>query len=320
MSDSPRYRLVLAATDFSPAAERAVAWAVELAAQRRAELRLVHALVPPGATELAPHLGWTLTEELLAVARQRLAELALPLRQRVPEVTLEVELGSAAEVVLAAARAHRPELLVVGTRGLRGWRHVLLGSTAARVLAHASCPVLAVHETDAGLPHGGMKLLVATDFSDDADRALDAAVRLLPEAIAEVVLLHAFAAPLPAATPEAYLDGELVDKLRRSAEEGLAEAAAKLHVAGLHVHTELRDGYPPEVIAQTASDLGADLVVMGTRGRGGIAHLLLGSNAERAIQHVHCPLLVLPRRAWQEQEGAGEEAVPLVGAALDEQC
>jgi nucleotide-binding universal stress UspA family protein len=89
---------------------------------------------------------------------------------------------------------------------------------------------------------------------------------------------------------------------------------------GCPARTELREGFPPEVIAAAADELDADLVVMGTRGLGGIAHLLLGSCADRTLRLAHRPLLLLPRRAWQEAEEATAAPRPLVPAAIDSEC
>lgn len=315
-----RHRVVIAATDFSPAADRAVEWAVELASHRRAELQLVHAVVAPAAAGARFPLVVEMTEDLLDRARRRMAETALRLQQRVPGLAWEVALGDPAIVVLAAAARHRPELIVVGTRGLGGWRHALLGSTAQRVLGRATCPVIAVHEGDPVMPARPLRLLAATDFSTDAEEATNVACRLLADAIGEVVVLHAFSVPLPAPPSEAFAHGELVGELREAARDSTAEQAARVRLLGVSARAELRDGYAPDVIAAAARELGADLVVMGSRGRGGIAQLLLGSCAERVLQLAPCPQLVLPRRAWQEAEDAALAPSPLVAAGADEQC
>jgi nucleotide-binding universal stress UspA family protein len=81
----------------------------------------------------------------------------------------------------------------------------------------------------------------------------------------------------------------------------------------------LRDGYPPEVITEAVADLQADVVVLGTRGRGGVLHLPLGSTAERVAQRAPAPVMIVPRRAAPHL-GEAAEALAIVGAAADEEC
>jgi nucleotide-binding universal stress UspA family protein len=312
-----RFRSIMAAIDFSPASDRALSWAAALAAQRGAELRLVHTIAWAEPTDVLVALQGPAEEELLAGARARLAELAQSLRGRLRSVVCDVVIGAPATVLLDEARKHQPELLVLGTRGLRGWRHILLGSTAQRVIGAAGCPVLAVHAEDATPPDRPWRLLAASDGSPDAMLAVREAVRQL--APAEVVLLRAFEAPLfyggvgeaPAFT--------IVEAARASAEEQVRQEARQLSVEGITALPLLRDGFPPEVITTAVTELQADVVVLGSRGRGGMAHLLLGSTAERVAQRASAPVMVVPRRAAALVERAAE-AVAIVGAPGDEQC
>ena len=64
---------------------------------------------------------------------------------------------------------------------------------------------------------------------------------------------------------------------------------------GLAVETVAREGYPPDTIIDQADEVGADLIALGTHGRTGLAHLLLGSTAERVVQHARCPVLTVKK-------------------------
>jgi len=318
-STSERVRCIVAAVDFSPASDRAVEWAVAVAARRGAELCLVHAVPFHVTTELPLAVASMAPAELLETARTRLAESAQALRGRVRSVMSEAALGPAVPVLLAALDRHRPELLVVGTRGLRGWQHVLLGSTAQRLLGTAPCPVLAVHEGDPLPPARPFRLVAASDGSEDSRRAIRSAARLFDLAPA-AVLLHGFQPPAlfyPGADAQAAYD--LVASARAGAMERLVGEASMLGREGIDLRPMLRDGYPPDEIVEVARSLAADLLVLGSRGRGGIAHLLLGSTAERVVQRAGTPVLVVPRRAAQAIEEA-KGALSIVGAATDEQC
>jgi nucleotide-binding universal stress UspA family protein len=80
-----------------------------------------------------------------------------------------------------------------------------------------------------------------------------------------------------------------------AADERIAEVAEPLREEGLTVETRTDEGYPPEVIVNVAQEIGCDMIAMGTHGRTGLAHLLLGSTAERVVQHAGCPVLTVRR-------------------------
>jgi nucleotide-binding universal stress UspA family protein len=101
--------------------------------------------------------------------------------------------------------------------------------------------------------------------------------------------------------------------------ERLAEEASRLRGEGIDVRPMLREGYPPDEIVGAATTLPADLVVMGSRGHGGVKHLLLGSTAARVVQRAHTPVLVVSRHAQQALEEM-RGALAIVGAPFDEQC
>ncbi|HEV8240158.1 MAG TPA: universal stress protein [Thermoanaerobaculia bacterium] len=310
-----RVRRIVAAVDFSPASDRAVEWAAAIAARRRAELYLVHAVPFYVTTELPLAVTSMAADELLESARARLAESAQALRGRVRSVVSEAALGSAVPVVLEAVRHHGPELLVVGTRGLRGWQHVLLGSTAQRLLGTAPCPVLAVHEGDPAPPDRPFRLVAASDGSEDARNAVRCAARLFELAPA-AVLMQGFQPPpvfYPGTDEQSTYD--LIASARAGVMEKLVGEAATLAGEGIDVRPMVRDGYAPDEIVGAARTLPGDLLVLGSRGRGGIAHLLLGSTAERVVQRASTPVLVVSRRAAPvalEEKGA----LAIVGAAV----
>jgi nucleotide-binding universal stress UspA family protein len=163
-------------------------------------------------------------------------------------------------------------------------------------------------------------VLVGTDFSKDSTEALRAAARLLGPHLARVTLLHVFQAPALAGPPDAMGVFELGESAREAARERLDEIVGEQGERGLAIEPLLYDGYPPTMIAEVARERADDLVVTGTRGHGGLSRLLLGSCAERVAQLANRPLLALPRRAWQADEGGVEEAPALVGAGVDELC
>ena len=324
MSEIPRHplRKILAGTDFSLVAEAAVEQAASLAAAAGAELRLVHAESYAEASEAAVALQPATLEAMRAHALRQLENRAGELRRGGLAVTTVVEHGQPSVVLLSEAANWGADLLVVGTRGLGGLRGLLLGSTARRVVERAACPVLAVHGPLAGSRGARRRVLVATDFSDDAKGAVRCAARLLGLSGRDtVVLTHALHAPAMVSLASAPFDSaELQVVMRHEAQVALDREAEALGAAGLEVKAQLLDGFPPQVLVRAARDLDADLVVMGTRGRTGLSHLLLGSTAERVMQLAACPVLVVPTRALAALSSEREAEAPVGVGALDELC
>ncbi len=301
MAEPSSIRTVLVATDFSDTGQSAVAWGAELAHLHAAQLVLFHALMPPLPSSPAPEfvpLPVRFHEDLRAGIEERLARAAAELRASGLRVETDMVVGAAAATILAAAQRWRAGVIVAGTRGSTGWRRVWLGSTAAHLVRDAHGPVLTVHPADAGRHRPVRTVLVPTDFSRDAELAVEASVRLLHPAAAEsrVVLLHVFHVPVEFVAPlPAPVLLEDLPQVEAAARLELERIAAQVRGAGLRVEVLACEGYPPQTITQQAADLGADLVAMGTHGRSGLKRLLLGSTAERVLAAAPCPVLTIRR-------------------------
>ncbi len=138
------------------------------------------------------------------------------------------------------------------------------------------------------------KLLVPTDFSKHADRALALAIELGQEHDAELHLLHAY--ELPAAVTMAYgvaIPQAVWDGVQESVTTRLAEALDRVEAAGLRGHSHIATGPAADAIVSAAEAQGVDLIVMSTRGLTGLKHVLLGSVAERTIRTAPCPVLTV---------------------------
>lgn len=291
-------RTVLAATDFSETAAAALDWAVEVARPHGARVVLVHVLaLPAPPTDLiSPRPD--LEHHLEGAAQAKLDETTAALRERGVEVEARLVRGQAARAIVETAAELAADLVVAGTRGLGGLRHLVLGSTSQRIVQHARPPVLTVHPEDLGHHRPLRTVLLPTDFSEDARRAAEAARRLVgfPRPEARVVLLHVYNMPIeytaygPIPTSLHYLQD-----VGAAAEARLEEVAAGLREQGIEVETILREGYPADAIVEEAGKLGADLIALGTHGRSGLGHLLLGSTAERVVARAPCPVLTLRR-------------------------
>jgi universal stress protein A len=143
------------------------------------------------------------------------------------------------------------------------------------------------------------KVLVPVDFSKDSLRAAEYAKNFAAPFGAQLVLLHViepiyYASPadMYAASPNLAL---LIEEQRKAAQAQLEQLAQKLSGQGAKVQTLLKSGSPAQVIADTAKRIKADLIVMATHGRTGLAHVLLGSVAERVVRLATCPVLTVRR-------------------------
>ncbi|MFF6874682.1 universal stress protein [Streptomyces sp. NPDC012474] len=271
--------------------------AVEVAAYearlRGAELRVVHAFLwpamhpPPGSSPLGPPAGGvrSTVERLVheAVERARTTE---------PEVTVSRAVVPGEPLTVLEVQSRAAELVVVGSRGMGGFTGLLAGSTAVHLAAHGRCPVLVVREE----PRADGPVVVGVDGSPAGDRAVDFA---FAEAVLHgtgLVAVHAWtvrSTPMPAARDASvrYTDGPAG---RAQGEERLlAEALAghRERHPDVTVRQEVVHGGAREALIEASRS--ARLTVVGARGRGGVAGLLLGSVSQALLHHAHGPVAVV---------------------------
>lgn len=140
------------------------------------------------------------------------------------------------------------------------------------------------------------KILVATDFSEHAQLALRYGVEMAKQFSAELLICNVIPYPdlisqLPP-TAEAYIPSNLHEMHVRNAEEQGRKLIAE-HCQGVNASFEFRSGSPFVEIIRLAKDDNIDLLVIGTHGRGAVAHMLLGSVAERVVRKAPCPVLTI---------------------------
>jgi universal stress protein A len=143
------------------------------------------------------------------------------------------------------------------------------------------------------------RILVPTDFSDPSQEALETAVSFARMFGATLDLVHValeVTYPVPPPIDVASLPIDIGPALDRSA-AGLAAAEARVREAGVACESATLVGRADQEIVTRARTTGAQLIIMGTHGRSGLAHALLGSNAERVVQHAPCPVLIVPKRS-----------------------
>ena len=292
---------ILFATDFSQWARRAEDYACALACSWRASLTVLSVAEFPSGLNPDYPVNQQYLADLLKHASSQLVDLKGRAERRGIAVTTRMATGIPSEEVVTAARAEDSDLIVVGTRGKTGLAHVLLGSTAERVIRGAPCPVLTVRmepadtEQEEGVlsrPVTLERILVPVDFSDCSLDALEYAAVVAQQAKASLMLLHVL-------EPVSYgLDFTLGhsltrEQVRETWTKRLEELAASLRVRQVPVESQLRGGVPADSILDSARTLPCDIIVMGTHGRRGISHAISGSVAEAVLRKASCPVLMV---------------------------
>ena len=137
-------------------------------------------------------------------------------------------------------------------------------------------------------------LIIATDFSENAQPAIDAAITVAKTFGAEVHLVHAFQTPVPIVSPyEVVVPDGFLEQARDAAAKSLKAVEEKISSEGLTVTSHLTEVPAAPAIARIASEVGVDLIVMGTRGNTGLKHVVLGSVAERTLRLAPCSVLTV---------------------------
>lgn len=293
---------ILAATDLSAPARHAVNRAFRIAAETGAKLDIAHVVSQSALDTLRRLLGAQASpveQHILDEAHERLSQLAADLEQ-IHNVSAGIHLdaGAVLRMILDQADAMDTDLLVLGARGEDYLSHLLLGTTAERLLRRTLRPVLMVKQTS---HESYRRVLVPVDFSPWSATALKLASMIAPRA--ELVLLHAFEAPFESKLQFAGVDEETINGYRRAArEESLIQLEVIAANAGLRpdvVRTCVHHGDASRVILTQEQELDCDLIVMGKHGQGVMEELLLGSVTKHVLSESACDVLVANHPAPQ---------------------
>ena len=220
-------------------------------------------------------------------------------RHRWPDVTVSALKTPPIEAIIAEAARRRAGVIVIGSRGLGFARRLMLGSVSRGVVRRAGCPVLVVK----GRGRRIRRVVLATDGSANASRALGFLLaRIEPPAGARVKVIRILEpvlprtrALLPATVRRAVLASaaSLNAERARKARREVAGAAVLLKRAGWRARGVVQEGVPLAEVLREATASRADLLVVGARGTGGLARLLLGSVAEGVLDRSPVPVLLV---------------------------
>jgi nucleotide-binding universal stress UspA family protein len=282
---------IIAGVDGSPQGLAAAETAAREAAVRGRPLRIVHGFiwpymrVPLGPSEFGPATGGLRNQ-----AEQIVAEAVERARATAPgiDVTGEVVTGSAAQILIALSAD--ATMIVVGDRGLGAFTGLLAGSVAVDVAAHGAWPVMVVR----GRREPSGPILLACDGSPAGEPAVgfafqEAALRGEP-----LVALHVWRDPASSGPGDILFPVQDTSLVQSDEERVLAEALAgwRDKFPDVSVQRQVVHGRVRRTIIEATEQ--AQLAVMGSRGAGGFAGLLLGSVSQAVLHHAACPLVIVP--------------------------
>jgi nucleotide-binding universal stress UspA family protein len=268
---------ILIPLDGSSLAEYALVDAAWLKQVTGLPVRLIHVMEHDGTPEARQQAAEKFREYAAAQAE----------KHGLGEVTCDVVVGPPAKEILQAAET--ASYVVIATHGRGGFKAMVLGSVADKVIRGSKVPVLAEPGTEAPEPPGnGRPILVALDGSEDAEKGLALARELAAKAELPLVLLRAYSVPPPAGIEFSYYPADLSATLEAAAREYL-QATAKPGE-----RTVLVQGDAATAILEVAEQEKASLIVMTSTGKGLLKRLALGSTTDRVVHGTHRPVLVVP--------------------------
>jgi nucleotide-binding universal stress UspA family protein len=303
----PRDDVILVGVDGSTPSLHALDWAAAEAAQRGWSLSLVCSYALPSFTAASLDGGYAALDDtaIQEGAQAVLAEAAARISHHGVRATSKVHTGDAAGVLVDLSRDAR--LVVVGTRGRGGFAERLLGTVSSALPAHAHCPTVVVplrDEKGQVLPDDAevppvrpvRRIVVGLDGSEQAERALGYAISeaavwgasLTAVTGAPVGSMTGVLAWLPAAVDHEQVLKDLQEGLNVVVDRALADHPE------VEVKRHALDGTGAELL--TEFSVATDLIVLGSRGRGGFAGLLLGSTSQAVLHHAQCPVMVVTNR------------------------
>jgi nucleotide-binding universal stress UspA family protein len=288
---------IVVGVDGSAHADVAVRWAAARARHTGARLRLLHAYVPPAPAPAMPLAAVTAAagpDDYLAEAGEAVlttaARVALDQAPGINVIT-DLRVGGTAPVLIEISAD--AGLIVVGSRGLGGFKGLLLGSVSTQVSGHAHCPTVVVRSR----PSAAGPVVVGVDGSEPATTALTFAFAEAHRLGTAVVAVHAWSMSLPTGPADAaaiaMAAGDDRARFQHTAQQVLTDAVAdhRLTYPDVPVTERLIEASPAGALLEAVAD--PAMIVVGSRGHGGFTGLLLGSTSQSVLHHATCPVAVI---------------------------
>ncbi|MBN6051545.1 universal stress protein [Nonomuraea sp. RK-328] len=279
--------MIVVGVDGSMAARAAVEWAANDALRAHVPLHIVHA-VDRSPYQIQRFGSAERPDAPTREGRRALDEALALARERQPGVEVTVGMVQGPPAVVLREEAARADELVVGSRGLGGLTGALLGSVSTHLAGKVACPVVAVRAERR--PVRG-EVAVGVDGSPECAAALEYAFAQARLRGATLRAVHAWQLPVHAFAPEISYEMDKVRTAQHEAVIGLL-AAFERRYPEVRVVEDTPCGQPVEAL--TIASAGADLLVVGSHGRGAVGAALLGSVSRGVLHHARCAVAVVP--------------------------
>jgi nucleotide-binding universal stress UspA family protein len=282
---------VVVGVDGSESALTAVRWAAQEAVRRHLPLRLVHAFSWPDTRHFGdPGLGLDYHEVLLRAAHKQVSAAADAAATAAPGVELERQVAAGYPIPMLEAESDHAQLLVLGSRGLGGVTGLLLGSVAVALAAHASCPVVVVRGAEDLDALAQLPVVVGVDGTPNSEAAIAFAFGAADARRVPLIAVHTWWESRTDPALDVVLDWDAIEADER---EVLAQRLAGWgeKYPDVPVQRIVARDRPAHRLLEQAR--GAQLVVVGSRGRGSLSGLFLGSVSHALLHHAPCPVVVV---------------------------
>ena len=297
-------KTIMLGTDFSPSATAALGYAIGIA--KKFDARLVIVVVYDAVhlmIEMLPDLG-PVPEEFPSnfptrdKLKKALDGLASQAKAEGVSTETRIEDGRAYASLIQAAREQKADVLVMGTSGRKGFNHMLIGSTAEHVARMAPCPVLTVRVPDSAQDKPDLPkiqhIVVPVDFSIFAQEAVEFVIPVAERLEAAVCLVHVLEQYVYVSSVQGFTLRSAADKDEQTrTSDQMAKLIQMFHERSLQATSKIVEGMTDGQIVKAAADIHADLIVMGTHGRTGLHHTLIGSIAEKVMRSSPCPVVTV---------------------------
>lgn len=282
---------IVVGVDGSTHSNRALYWAAQEARLRSADIELVYGYAIQVHRALLTTSSHDIAERVMYGIVRANRDLLMEVKWT---TTLTPLLGSSYASALVQA-GDEAEMVVVGSRGLGGFKELMLGSTSYRTATHAPCPVVIIRGGEHPAQTRMNEIVVGIDDSRAARRALWWALDEAERRGVAVTVVHGYSDPADELPGDLVTRNEAEQTRRRAHDEALDLIDRALRTveppAGVRVERVAAAGTPASVILEHA---GGRLVVVSTRGHGAIGRALVGSVSHQILHHVEGPVVVVP--------------------------
>jgi len=284
-------KTILIPTDFSPNADHAALYALELGKYMKASLKLCNAVMVPASARMSPQVAWPLMDlgTLRADATAQLKELSKTLKKHskdtgaskdeYPPVEVMAEVGTVPEVLKMLAEKEKINLVVMGTSGAGGLNRFFLGSTSRDLIENANFPILLIPPGTDFKPI--KRIAFATDLSDGDLELIHSLALFARPFNAEILIVHI--------TPDDF-DPEIHQK---KVDAFLNEVTCKVHYHKVY-YRHVKDMGIDEGLTWLTDHVDIDMLAMVHRRHTFIKRLFEGSHTQKMAVRVKLPLLVFP--------------------------